>query len=141
MGEYRHTIDKKGRIIIPAKYRDKLGSIFYVTRGLEGCLYIYSDFDWNNMMNTYKSVPDSKEKRAFMRLFLSGAVDCEIDTQGRINIPKPLVEFAKLEKECLIVGVDDHIEIWSKDNWDLFINSEEENLSDLADKLFVNKIS
>ncbi len=138
MGEYRHTIDKKGRIIIPAKFRDTLGSNFYITRGLEGCLYVYAASSWDTMMERYKQIPDTKEKRYFMRLFLSGAVDLEIDSQGRINVPIPLVEYAKLEKDCLIIGVDDHLEIWSKQEWENFVNQNEANFSEIADTLFVS---
>lgn len=139
MGEYRHTIDKKGRIIIPAKFRDTLGNNFYITRGLEGCLYVYSTSSWDIMMEQYKQIPDTKEKRYFMRLFLSGAVDLEIDSQGRINVPTPLVEYAKLEKDCLIIGVDDHLEIWSKQEWENFVNQNEANFSEIADTLFVSR--
>lgn len=139
MGEYRHTIDKKGRIIIPAKFRDTLGNNFYITRGLEGCLYVYSASSWDIMMEQYKQIPDTKEKRYFMRLFLSGAVDLEIDSQGRINVPTPLVEYAKLEKDCLIIGVDDHLEIWSKQEWENFVNQNEANFSEIADTLFVSR--
>lgn len=136
MGEYRHTIDSKGRIIIPSKLRDELGSDFYMTRGLEGCLYVYPKKNWELIIAKYKDIPDTRDKRYFMRIFLSGAINCEIDTQGRVNIPSPLVEYAKLEKDCLIIGVDERLEIWSKEEWDIFINENENKLSDIADTLF-----
>ncbi len=136
MGEYRHTIDSKGRIIIPSKLRDELGSDFYMTRGLEGCLYVYPKKNWELIIAKYKDIPDTRDKRYFMRIFLSGAINCEIDTQGRVNIPSPLVEYAKLEKDCLIIGVDERLEIWSKEEWNIFINENENKLSDIADTLF-----
>ena len=136
MGEYRHTIDSKGRIIIPSKLRDELGSDFYMTRGLEGCLYVYPKKNWELIIAKYKDIPDTRDKRYFMRIFLSGAINCEIDAQGRVNIPSPLVEYAKLEKDCLIIGVDERLEIWSKEEWDIFINENENKLSDIADTLF-----
>lgn len=136
MGEYSHTIDDKGRIIIPAKLRNNLGNNFIITRGLDGCLFIYSNTEWNNIINKYKELPDSKDKRNFMRVFLSGAVVLEYDKQGRINIPSPLVNYAELKRECIIVGVFDRLEIWSKEKWDIFINDNSANLSETLDKLF-----
>lgn len=136
MGQYNHTIDEKGRIIIPSKIRNDLGNNFIVTRGLDGCLFIYSNTEWSNIINKYKELPDSKDKRSFMRVFLSLATVCEYDKQGRINIPQSLIDYANLTKECMIVGVFDRLEIWSKDNWDNFIKDNSANLSDIADNLF-----
>lgn len=136
MGEYHHNIDIKGRIIIPSKVREDLGENFIVTRGLDGCLFIYPKVEWDNIINKYKDLPDTKEKRQFMRIFLSGATVCEYDKQGRINIPKPLIDYAKLQKDCIIIGVDERLEVWSEECWCEFINNNEENLSDIADSLF-----
>ena len=122
MGEYHHSIDAKGRIVIPNKVRDDLGENFIVTRGLDGCLFLYPKTEWDNVITKYKEIPDTKNKRQFMRIFLSGATICEYDKQGRINIPKPLVEYAKLIKDCIIIGVDEKLEIWSKDCWEKFIS-------------------
>ena len=138
MGEYHHNIDTKGRIVIPNKVRDDLGENFIVTRGLDGCLFLYPKAEWDNVIAKYKEIPDTKNKRQFMRIFLSGATVCEYDKQGRINIPKPLVEYAKLIKDCIIIGVDEKLEIWSKDCWEKFIDENEESLSDIADNLFSN---
>ena len=138
MGEYHHSIDSKGRIIVPSKVRDDLGENFIVTRGLDGCLFLYAKCEWDKIRNKYKELPDTKDKRQFMRIFLSGATICEYDKQGRINIPNPLIEFAKLEKDCIIIGVDEKLEIWSKERWEEFIANNEENLSDIADSLFTN---
>ena len=138
MGEYHHSIDSKGRIIIPSKVRDGLGENFIVTRGLDGCLFLYPKLEWDKKIEKFKELPDTKDKRQFMRIFLSGATICEYDKQGRINIPNPLVEFAKLQKDCIIIGVDEKLEIWSKERWEEFIASNEENLSDIADNLFTS---
>lgn len=138
MGEFHHTIDEKGRIIIPSKLREDLKDNFIVTRGLDGCLFIYPKNEWDNVIKKYKELPDTKEKRQFMRIFLSGATTCEYDKQGRINIPKPLIDYAKLEKDCIIIGVDERLELWSKDIWNNFINANESSLSSIADSLFMN---
>lgn len=136
MGEYHHSIDTKGRIIVPSKVRDDLGENFIVTRGLDGCLFLYPKNAWDTIINKYKDLPDTKDKRQFMRIFLSGATVCEYDKQGRINIPNPLIQFADLKKDCIIIGVDERLEIWSKERWGEFINSNEENMSEIADNLF-----
>ena len=138
MGEYHHSIDAKGRIIVPSKVRDDLGENFIVTRGLDGCLFLYPKNEWDKIISKYKELPDTKDKRQFMRIFLSGATICEYDKQGRINIPNPLIDFAKLEKDCIIIGVDERLEIWSKERWECFISDNEENLSDIADNLFTS---
>ena len=136
IGEYNHTIDDKGRIIIPAKLRNELGNNFIVTRGLDGCLFIYSSNEWNNIINKYKNLPDTKEKRNFLRIFLSGATVCEYDRQGRINISQLLISYACLKRECIIVGVFDRLEIWAKESWNKFIDMNTDDLSDIADSLF-----
>ncbi len=138
MGEYHHTIDAKGRIIMPSKVRDDLGENFIVTRGLDGCLFIYPKEHWNTIINKYKELPDTKDKRQFMRIFLSGATICEYDKQGRINIPNPLIQYADLRKDCIIIGLDERLELWSKERWENFISDNEENLSEIADNLFSN---
>lgn len=141
MGEFHHTIDSKGRIIVPAKLRENLGEQFIVTRGLEGCLFIYPKNEWEHIINKYKELPDTKDRRYFMRIFLSGATVCELDKQGRINIPAPLVQYSKLIKDCLIIGVDERLEIWSKESWEAFIDENEDNLSDIADNLFASNFN
>lgn len=140
MGEFHHTVDNKGRLIVPSRVREDLGDQFIVTRGLEKCLFIYPRNEWNNIIQKYKQLPDTKDRRYFMRIFLSGATICELDKQGRINIPIPLLEYASLEKDCIIIGVDDRLEVWSKERWDAFISENEENLSDIADNLFASNL-
>ena len=138
MGEYHHSIDAKGRLIIPSKLRDDLGENFIVTRGLDGCLFLYPQEQWNAIINKYQELPDTKDKRQFLRIFLSGATTCEYDKQGRINIPKPLTSYASLEKDCIIIGSLEKLEIWSKEKWEEFILANEENMSEIADNLFSN---
>lgn len=137
MGEYNHTIDEKGRIIIPAKFREELGRAFIITRGLEECLFVYPKPHWDKIVNKLNQLPfTKKDARSFMRFFLSGATAMEFDKQGRINITSPLISYAGLEKNCVIVGVGDRLEIWSEENWNKFYNTNKEDLSDIAENLF-----
>lgn len=136
MGEYHHSIDEKGRITIPSKIRYELGEIFIVTRGIDNCLFVYPKEEWTNIINKYKELPNTKDARNFMRFFLSGASECEFDKQGRINIPSPLTNYASLKKEVIVIGVNERLEIWSKENWNKFIDDNEANLSDIAEHLF-----
>ena len=141
MGEYHHNIDEKGRLTIPSKVRDELGEYFIVTRGLDNCLFVYPKEEWTNIINKYKELPNTKDARNFMRFFLSGATTCEFDKNGRINIPSPLIKYADLIKECVIIGVNDRLEIWSKERWENFILENEDNLSDIADNLFSTNLN
>lgn len=136
MGEYHHTIDEKGRLTIPAKVRYELGEQFIVTRGLDNCLFVYSKEEWINIINKYKELPNTKDARNFMRFFLSGAIETNFDKQGRINLSSPLINYASLKKECIIIGVNDHLEIWDMERWNQFITENEDKLSDIADHLF-----
>lgn len=118
-GTYAHTIDPKGRLIIPSKYRDMLGETFVVTKGLDGCLFVYDYTEWNAFETKLKELPLlDKNARQFVRYFMAGATDVEVDKQGRILLPAMLREFAKIEKDVLLVGVGTHIEIWSKEKWE-----------------------
>lgn len=137
IGEYHHNIDDKGRIIIPSKIREELGENIIVTRGLEDCLFIYSEQEWSLIVSKLKTLPfTKKDARSFTRMFLSGATVTEFDKQGRIKISSPLIDYASLEKECVIIGVNDRLEVWSKEKWDKFVLDSKEDLSDLADHLF-----
>lgn len=141
MGEYHHSLDEKGRIIIPKNYREELGESFIVTRGLENCLFVYAMSEWNKIVEKLKKLPfTKKDARNFTRFFLSGATIVELDKQGRINISSPLMDYAFLEKECVIVGVNDRIEIWSKDKWENFFYENQDSLSDIAENLFVSDV-
>ena len=140
MGEYNYTIDDKGRLTIPSKFRDNLGHDFIVTRGLDKCLFVYPRSEWENVINKYKELPNTKDARNFMRFFLSGATENEFDKQGRINIANSLIQYANLKKDCVIIGVNERLEIWDKESWDTFIQDNEENLSDIAEHLFTVNI-
>lgn len=118
IGEYEHSLDTKGRLIMPAKLREDIGEKFIITKGLDGCLFAFSLEEWKNFEQKLRTLPISnKDARAFSRFFFAGAIDCEIDKQGRFLITSNLREFAKLEKEIVIVGMDSRIEIWSKEKW------------------------
>ena len=140
MGEYHYSIDDKGRITIPSKIRYLLGETFIVTRGLDNCLFIYPKDEWNTIINKYRELPNTKNARDFMRFFLSGATEGEIDKHGRVNISSPLMKYAGLSKECVIIGVNERIEIWSKERWEDFILNNEDNLSMIADTLFSSNL-
>ena len=118
IGEYEHSLDAKGRLIMPAKLRDDIGEKFIITKGLDGCLFAFSLEEWKNFEQKLRALPISnKDARAFSRFFFAGANDCEIDKQGRFLISNNLREFAGLTKEVVIVGMDSRIEIWSKEKW------------------------
>ena len=118
MGEYNHTVDQKGRLIVPSKFRELLGDEFVVTKGLDGCLFVYPNEEWKNIEEKFRTVPlTTKDSRKFSRFFFAGAATCEVDKQGRILIPPVLREFADLQKDIVSVGVLNRIEIWSKDRW------------------------
>ena len=137
IGEYRHTIDEKGRLIIPSKFRDDIGNSFIVTRGLDGCLFVYSYAEWEKITNRLKKLPFTrKDARTFTRFFLSGANECEFDKQGRINLANSLIEYADLKKECLVIGVNDRLEIWSLEKFNNLMNENFEQLDQIAENLF-----
>lgn len=119
IGEFEHNIDDKGRLIMPAKFREELGKEFVVTKGLDGCLFVYSEKEWSNIVETMHEKPMTTLKaRKFMRFFFAGATNCEVDRQGRILLPLNLREYAGLTKEVVLAGVSSRIEIWSKDKWE-----------------------
>jgi len=137
MGEYNHSIDDKLRLIIPSKFREELGEKVIITRGLENCLFIYSEKEWQKVVTKLNLLPfTKKDARSFTRMFLSGATDVEFDKQGRIKITKSLCEYANLSKDCVVIGVNDRLEVWSKENWDNYFNENSENMSEVCEKLF-----
>lgn len=136
MGEYQHSVDTKGRLIVPSKFREQLGNTFVITRGLDNCLFGYPMDEWRKLEEKLKELPmTKKDARAFARFFFSGATEVEIDKQGRINIPSTLSTYAKLEKECVVVGVSSKIEIWAKDAWEAYFNDAEESFNEIAENL------
>ncbi len=137
IGEYHHSIDDKGRLIIPAKYRNEIGKEFIITRGLDKCLFLYSKPEWEKIVSKLSSLPfTKKDARDFLRFFLSGATVCEFDKQGRINITSPLVHYAGLKKDCVIIGVNERLEIWSEETFNKFLTENEKNFSEIAENLF-----
>ncbi len=132
-GEYSHSVDAKGRIIMPAKFREILGDMFVVTKGLDGCLFVYPNDEWENIENKFREIPlTTKDARKFSRFFFAGAADCEVDKQGRVLIPSVLREFAGLNKEVVLVGVLNRIEIWSKERWQ---ENEYDDMDEIAEHM------
>lgn len=119
MGEYNHTIDAKGRLIVPSKFREKLGDEFVVTKGLDDCLFVYPLDEWANIEEAFRKVPlTNKKARDFVRFFFAGAASCEVDKQGRILLPPTLRNYAGLEKDIVSAGVLNRVEIWDKEKWE-----------------------
>ena len=137
IGEYHHNIDEKGRLIIPSKFREEIMDKAIVTRGLDGCLFVYSLENWEKIVSKLETLPfTKKDARTFNRFFMSGATVCEFDRQGRINLPSSLICYANLKKECSIIGVNDRLEIWDSDSFDNLIEENIEAISDVCEKLF-----
>lgn len=136
MGEHQHSVDSKGRLIIPAKFREGLGASFVVTRGLDRCLFVYPTEEWKQLEQKLKALPFTRsDARAFTRFFFSGAVECELDKQGRVNIPQHLREYAQISKECVVIGVSSRVEIWSKASWGDYFKKSEDSFSDIAEQI------
>ncbi|WP_129596453.1 division/cell wall cluster transcriptional repressor MraZ [Anaerophilus nitritogenes] len=136
IGEYFHTIDTKGRVIIPSKFRDELGEKFIMTKGLDHCLFVYAPNEWREIEKKLKSLPlTNKDARAFVRFFFSGATECELDKQGRITIAPNLRSHAKVEKEVIIIGVSTRVEIWSKEEWEIYNEIADLSYDDIAEKM------
>lgn len=135
-GEYHYTLDEKGRLSIPAKMRQKKKSVFIVTRGLERCLFVFSPKEWKDWEKKISRLPTTKkDARSFLRFLLSGATECEVNEQGRINIPLTLRQYAGINKDAVIIGVGNRIEIWGKDNWESFLSVGEKVFDEAAEKL------
>ena len=139
LGEFHHNIDEKGRLVIPTKYRMELGEHFVIARGLEKCLYIYPMDRWNKLVEKLDTLPfTKKDARTFTRTFFSGATVCEFDNNGRINITSPLVSYAGLTKECVIIGVNDRLEIWDEKSFNNLLTENAASMEDIAENLFEN---
>ncbi len=136
IGEFEHSIDTKGRLVLPAKIKDDLGKEFIVTKGLDGCLFGYSLEEWNKFEEKLKTLPlTNKITRDFVRFFLSGAVEEETDKQGRFLLPANLREYASLTKDAVIIGVGTRIEIWDKKKWDEYNSEENLSVDSIAEKM------
>ena len=131
IGEYNQNLDVKGRINIPAKFRDDLGSSFVVSKGLDNCVYVYPKEEWERFKQELYSVPSSK-RRQLQRFFFSGAEECSVDTQGRVVIPPRIREYAGLTKEIVVIGVSDKVEIWNRDNWKAYMDKPDFNADAVA---------
>jgi len=139
-GEYTHSIDRKGRLILPSKFREvaKANFIekFFVTRGLDKCLFMFTEEEWRSQEAKFKSISFTKiQARTFNRLYFSGAVEVLPDRQGRILLPQYLKDFAEINKDVVIVGVSNRIEIWSKDKWQEFYGGSRQSFEEIAEKL------
>lgn len=133
LGQYQHSIDAKGRLIVPAKFREGLGERFVVTKGLDNCLFAYPQEEWKIFEEKLKQLPlTNPGARKFVRFFFAGAVECELDNQGRIMVPTHLREYAGLKKDIVSIGVNNRIEIWNKDNWNEYSDEEDYNSNELA---------
>ena len=136
IGEYEHSLDAKGRLIMPAKLREDIGEKFIITKGLDGCLFGFSQNEWTNFEEKLKTLPlTNKNARDFVRFFLSGATECEIDKQGRFLIAGNLREYAEMEKEVAIIGVGTRIEIWNKEKWKQYNSDENISADEIAENM------
>ena len=136
IGEYSHSVDVKGRVSIPAKFREELGESFILTKGLDNCLFIYSMDEWSILENKLKQLPlTNRDARAFVSFFFSGANECELDSQGRIRITNNLREHANLQKDAVIIGVGTRVEIWSNDEWQEYNSDENLSYDEIASKM------
>lgn len=136
IGEYQHNIDAKGRIIIPAKFREELHSTFMLTNGLDGCLTIYSLEQWEKLFEEINKLPTTKKAtRQYIHMLTSKACECQLDNQGRIIIPGYLAKPVGIKKECAVIGANDHVEIWDKATWDAYYEEAQEQFEDVAESL------
>jgi len=136
MGEFHHTLDNKGRLIFPAKFREELGERFIATKGLDNCLFVYGQAEWAILEEKLKQLPMTKpEARAFMRFFFAGAAELTWDKQGRVLLPANLREYARLEKDVVVIGVATRIEIWSKEAWDAYNERVSPEVTEIAETL------
>ncbi|MGL4798162.1 MAG: division/cell wall cluster transcriptional repressor MraZ [Cellulosilyticaceae bacterium] len=135
IGEYRHSLDDKSRVIVPAKYREQLSEQFVLTKGLDGCLFVYSQSEWTSFEEKLKALPlTNTNARKFVRFFLAGAVECQTDKQGRILIPSHLKVYSEIEKDIVFIGMGNRIEVWSSSKWDAY-NEEAFDASTLAEQM------
>lgn len=136
MGEYLHTIDNKGRLILPAKFREELGETFIATKGLDNCLFVYTCSEWAILEEKLKKLPLAKpEARAFVRFFFAGAAELECDKQGRVLIPPNLRDHAKLDKDVVVIGVSTRLEIWDKTAWTEYNLQVSPTVAEIAENL------
>lgn len=137
IGEFHHNIDEKNRLVVPSKYRSELGNEVIITRGIDKCLYVYSLSNWDKLVSKLDTLLfTKKDSRTFMRSFFSGANNCEFDKAGRIVITAPQAEYANILKECVVIGVNDRLEIWAKDRFIEFTEENQDKLEEISERLF-----
>ena len=141
-GEYEHTIDRKGRLIVPAKFRQALKehdiTSLFLTRGLDGCLFLFPESEWRMVESRFKQIPFTKaEGRKFNRMFFSGAAEVTIDTLGRILVPKALKEFAGIKADVMVVGVSSRMEVWSQERWQAFYETSKQSFEEVAERVML----
>ena len=136
IGEYEHSLDAKGRLIMPAKLREDMGEKFIITKGLDGCLFGFSQNEWTDFEEKLKALPlTNKNARDFVRFFLSGAIECELDKQGRFLIASNLREYANMEKDVAIIGVGTRLEIWDREKWKAYNSDENISADEIAENM------
>lgn len=136
IGEYNHSVDTKGRMNVPAKFREDLGERFYMTKGLDNCLFMFPEAEWRVFEEKLKALPlTNRNARAFVRLFFAGATECTLDKQGRVNIPQPLREHGQIEKDVIVIGVGTRVELWSDANWTAYNDPDNISYDDIAEQM------
>lgn len=136
IGEFNHAVDVKGRLSMPAKFRENLGEVFYITKGLDHCLFVFPESEWRIFEEKLKTLPlTNKNARAFVRLFFAGAAEASFDKQGRILVPQTLREHAEIDKEVVVIGVGQRIEIWSTDQWSNYNDPENISYDEIAEQM------
>lgn len=136
MGEYQHTLDDKGRITVPVKFREGLGTSFVLTRGMDTCLFVYPMSEWETLEAKLKALPFTRsDARSFVRFFFSGATECELDKQGRVLIPASLRDYAQIARDCVVLGVSNRVEIWSQPVWEKYATEAAGSFEAIAEGL------
>ncbi|WP_430882886.1 division/cell wall cluster transcriptional repressor MraZ [Fusibacter sp. JL216-2] len=136
IGEYNHSVDTKGRMNVPAKFRDDLGERFYMTKGLDNCLFMFPEAEWRVFEEKLKTLPlTNRNARAFVRLFFAGATECTLDKQGRVNIPQTLRDHGQITKEVIVIGVGTRVELWSESNWTEYNDPDNISYDDIAEQM------
>lgn len=136
LGEYQHSLDDKGRLTMPARFREKLGDSFIVTKGLDSCLFVFPMAEWKALEERLKTLPMTQASaRAFVRILLSGATECTFDKQGRVLLPPGLREYARLQREAVVIGLSSRAEIWAREEWERYVAEAQHDYNELAEKL------
>lgn len=136
IGEYNHSVDTKGRMNVPAKFREDLGERFFMTKGLDNCLFMFPETEWRVFEDKLKQLPlTNRNARAFVRLFFAGATECTLDKQGRVNIPQTLRDHGEIEKDVIVIGVGTRVELWSTTNWNSYNDPENISYDDIAEQM------